>query len=76
MHNGMIATLEDVVEFYNQGGGENQFAETKSELIKPLGLSDDEKADLVAFLESLSGERIVMEEPELPEYDVLPAASN
>ncbi|WP_298813338.1 cytochrome c peroxidase [uncultured Roseibium sp.] len=76
MHNGMIETLEDVIEFYNQGGGENQFAETKSELIKPLGLNDDEKADLLAFLESLSGERIVMEEPELPEYDVLPAASN
>ncbi|MEM9631155.1 MAG: cytochrome c peroxidase [Pseudomonadota bacterium] len=76
MHNGMIATLEDVVEFYNQGGGENQFAKTKSELIKPLGLNDQEKADLVAFLESLSGERIVMEEPELPEYDVLPTASN
>ncbi len=76
MHNGMIETLEDVVEFYNQGGGENEFAKTKSELIKPLGLNDDEKADLVAFLESLTGERIVMEEPELPEYDVLPAASN
>ncbi|MCV0425045.1 MAG: cytochrome-c peroxidase [Roseibium sp.] len=76
MHNGMIETLEDVIEFYNQGGGENQFAETKSELIKPLGLNDGEKADLLAFLESLSGERIVMEEPELPEYDILPAASN
>ncbi|MEQ8778771.1 MAG: cytochrome c peroxidase [Roseibium album] len=76
MHNGMIETLEDVVEFYNQGGGENEFAKTKSKLIKPLGLNDDEKADLVAFLESLTGERIVMEEPELPEYDVLPAASN
>lgn len=76
MHNGMLATLEDVVEFYNQGGGENMFTETKSELIKPLGLNDQEKADLVAFLGSLSGERIVMEEPDLPEYDVLPAASN
>lgn len=76
MHNGMIETLEDVVEFYNQGGGDNEFAKTKSELIKPLGLNDDEKADLVAFLESLTGERMVMEEPELPEYDVLPAASN
>jgi cytochrome c peroxidase len=76
MHNGMIATLEDVIEFYNQGGGENMFAETKSELIKPLGLNDGEKADLLAFLESLSGDQIVMEEPDLPEYDVLPAASN
>ncbi|CTQ52170.1 Cytochrome c551 peroxidase precursor [Roseibium album] len=76
MHNGMIATLEDVIAFYNQGGGENIFAETKSELIKPLGLDDGEKADLLAFLESLSGDQILMEEPDLPEYDVLPAASN
>lgn len=76
MHNGMIATLEDVVDFYSDGGGENIFSETKSELIKPLDLSADEKSDLVAFLESLSGERILMDEPELPEYDVLPAASN
>lgn len=76
MHNGMIETLEDVVDFYNDGGGENMFSETKSELIKPLGLSAGEKSDLVAFLKSLSGERILMDEPELPEYDVLPAASN
>ena len=72
----MLGSLEDVVEFYNQGGDENQFAETKSELIKPLGLTDGEKADLVAFLESLSGEKIFMEEPDLPDYDILPAAAN
>ena len=29
MHNGMLETLEDVVAFYNLGGGENEFAETK-----------------------------------------------
>jgi len=53
MHNGMIATLPEVVAFYNAGGGEDV---NKDERIKPLGLSDAEQADLVAFLEALSGD--------------------
>ncbi|WP_457647428.1 cytochrome-c peroxidase [Profundibacter sp.] len=53
MHNGMIATLADVVAFYNNGGGDDP---NKDERIKPLGLSDAEQADLVAFLEALSGD--------------------
>ncbi len=76
MHNGMLASLADVVEFYNAGGGENDFSKTKTQMIKPLGLKDKEKADLVAFLESLSGERIVMEQPDLPPSEPLPASSN
>ena len=73
MHNGMIETLEDVVEFYNQGGGENEFSKTKSPLMKPLGLSENEAADLVAFLESLSGEELLVEAPDLPYMVPLPA---
>ena len=72
MHNGMIETLRDVVEFYNAGGGENEFAATKSPLIKPLRLTDSEVDDLVAFLESLSGEQLLMEEPDIPFMDPLP----
>ncbi|WP_335342347.1 cytochrome-c peroxidase [Sedimenticola hydrogenitrophicus] len=73
MHNGILYTLEDVVEFYNRGGFDEegrttQFAENKSKLIKPLGLTDQEKADLVAFLESFSGDPITTEKPALPEY--------
>ena len=55
---------------------ENDFVDTKSKLIKPLGLADTEKSDLEAFLESLSGERIVMEAPDLPSSEPLPARSN
>lgn len=73
MHNGMLETLRDVVVFYNEGGGENEFAETKSELIQPLGLNDQEIDDLVAFLESLSGDEILIEEPDLPTMEPLPA---
>jgi len=73
MHNGMLETLRDVVVFYNEGGGENEFVSTKSELIQPLGLSDAEIDDLVAFLESLSGDEAQVEEPDLPAKEGLPA---
>lgn len=56
MHDGVFATLADVVEFYDQGGGANGFVGTKDVKIKALNLTDSEKADLVAFLEALSGD--------------------
>jgi cytochrome c peroxidase len=52
MHNGMIKTLEEVVAFYNAGGGKDS---NKDTAIKPLNLSDAEQKDLVEFLKSLSG---------------------
>jgi len=42
-------------------------------LIKPLNLSEDEITDLVAFLESLSGDEIKIASPKLPPYAPLPA---
>lgn len=51
MHNGAFATLDDVVEFYNQGGGKD---DSLAGELKPLGLSSSEKSDLVSFLLSLS----------------------
>jgi len=73
MHNGILYTLEEVVDFYNRGGFDEegrttQFPENKSKLIKPLGLTDEEKADLVAFLEAFSGDPVTTETPALPEY--------
>lgn len=53
MHDGSLATLEDVVDFYNRGGGKNQYLDTS---IAPVGLSAEEKKDLVSFLKALSGE--------------------
>ncbi len=67
MHNGSFYTLEEVVNFYNEGGTEDAFG-TKSAEIKPLGLSDQEVADLVAFLESLSGTELTEDYPDLPDY--------
>lgn len=65
MHNGAFATLAEVVDFYDAGGGET---ENKSPVLKPLGLTASEKADLVAFLEALSMDApLLMDEPALPE---------
>jgi len=71
MHNGAFFDLREVVEFYNEGGGENEFP-TKTPLLKPLNLSDEEMDDLVAFIESLSGPEIRMKTPKLPPYAPLP----
>ncbi len=73
MHNGAFYTLEEVVDFYNRGGVDEDgnttsFPENKSALIKPLGLSDAEKEDLLAFLDAFSGDEIRIDKPELPEY--------
>ena len=70
MHNGAFFTLEEVVDFYDQGGGEDPFG-TKTDKLKPLDLSDGEKADLVAFLEAFSGSEILVERPKSPPYGLL-----
>ncbi|HEX3761622.1 MAG TPA: cytochrome c peroxidase [Kofleriaceae bacterium] len=56
MHTGSLTTLEDVVRFYNWGGGTAGFAGTKSPAMVPLLLTDEEQADLVAFLHTLTGD--------------------
>lgn len=65
MHNGSLATLEDVVAFYNRGGGEHR---NKSPLLRPLGLTAAETRALVEFLKSLAGDPLVIERPDLPDY--------
>ena len=55
MHNGVFGTLEEVIDFYNEGGIENELL---SPLIKKINLSKIEKEDLKLFLESLVGENV------------------
>jgi len=55
MHDGSLLTLADVVAQYNQGGYSN---EGLSPLIQPLDLNAAEQAELVAFLESLTGDNV------------------
>lgn len=74
MHNGIFYTLDEVVDFYNKGGGDAKWP-NKTPLVKPLGLSDQEKKDLVAFLEALSMDKpLLMDPPKLPPYQPLKTA--
>ncbi|HEY0135287.1 MAG TPA: MbnH family di-heme enzyme [Nannocystis sp.] len=63
MHDGSIATLAEVIEHYDAGGreitggplaGDGRMNPNKSPLVFPMELDEQEKADLVAFLESLT----------------------
>jgi cytochrome c peroxidase len=58
MHNGMFATLEQVVEYYNNPGAFVPDAINIDEVLQaPLGLTKQEKTDLVAFLKTLTDKR-------------------
>ena len=65
MHHGVFLVLEEVIDFYDQGGGDDP---NKSPLLKPLRLTEQEKADLLEFLRSLSGSELIIAPPELPAY--------
>jgi cytochrome c peroxidase len=58
MHTGGFADLWDVVAFYNEGAGTDGYVGHRAAAIRPLYLSDDEITDIVAFLNSLTGEPI------------------
>src|SRR5260221_1607507 len=51
MHDGSLATLEQVVEHYNHGGVDRP---SRSDLMRPLGLTAQEKSDLVSVLQRLT----------------------
>lgn len=52
MHDGSLATLEDVVEYYDRGANRNPYLDAE---LRPLRLALEEKRAIVAFLRSLSG---------------------
>jgi cytochrome c peroxidase len=56
MHNGVYATLEQVVDFYNRGGGVGIGAVLDNQTLPPdtLGLSAREQAALVGFMRALT----------------------
>jgi cytochrome c peroxidase len=53
MHDGSVATLEEVVAHYNRGGRPNPYLDRR---LRPLGLSGGDLRDLVAFLRALTGQ--------------------
>lgn len=54
MHDGSLASLEDVVAFYRHGGNRNERLDAR---VEPLALTDAEAGNLVAFLRALSRRR-------------------
>lgn len=68
MHDGTVATLEDVIEIYSKGGrkiekgpnaGDGQASPLKSGLIVKIDMTPQEKADLLAFLKTLTDETLL-----------------
>jgi len=61
MHNGIFESLEQVIEFFDQGGGRG------TTVLKPLNLTAEEKKALRTFLvEALSGEDVPFRYPKVP----------
>ncbi len=56
MHNGAFNTLEEVVDFYNDGGGRGRGLDVYSQDVKvaKLNLTEQQKKDLVSFMKSLN----------------------
>jgi cytochrome c peroxidase len=64
MHNGALRTLEEVIDFYDRGGGDDP---KKSPLLKPLGLTRGEKEALKDFLAGgVSGTVLEIHPPRVP----------
>lgn len=64
MHDGSQKTLDEVVAWYSQGGHPNP---NLSEKIKKLDLTDQERQDLVAFMQACTGDFPVVQMERLPE---------
>ena len=68
-HTGEFPTLASVIEFNNVGGAGGNFVGRREGTLEPLGLSEQEIADLIEFLETLTGElppAHLLTKPDLP----------
>ncbi len=75
MHNGIYTTLEQVVDFYNKGGGNGMGMQLEHQTLPfdNLQLSTEEQQDLVAFMKALNGSTDKYTAPaQLPEFDKKP----
>ena len=75
MHNGVFATLEEVIDFYDRGGGLGLGLDVPNQTLPPdrLNLTAEEKRDLVAFMHSLTDTVGTTKRPEaLPDFPDMP----
>jgi len=63
MHDGSLPTIEDVIDLYNRGGIDRP---SRDDEIHQLNLPQSEKADLIAFLQTLNGAPKSFSVPALP----------
>lgn len=78
-HNGAYPTLNEVMWFYNKGGGQGLGLEVENQTLPPdqLELTQKEIKDVIAFMESLTDiESFNQESPELPDFETIPALQN
>lgn len=64
MHDGSEKTVRDVIEYYNRGGNRNPWIDGR---VKELKLTKAEVDDLVAFMDALNGDPVLVAEPKLPQ---------
>jgi cytochrome c peroxidase len=58
MHDGSIATLSEVLDHYAKGGRARVRGRTDA-LLQPFAITEQEKADIIAFLESLTDQEFL-----------------
>ena len=63
MHDGSLTTLDAVIRFYEVAGEDRP---SRSPLIQPLAITDGQRADLLAFLQTLTGPPEEFAAPALP----------
>ncbi|MEE9165203.1 MAG: cytochrome c peroxidase [Nitrospinota bacterium] len=80
MHHGQLFTLREVIDFYDKGGGENEFTKplktpygevvpgTKTPILKKLNLTEEEKNDLEQFILALSNNPMQLPKPKIPQF--------
>lgn len=79
MHNGGFSTLEDVMDFYNRGGGAGMGLEVPHQTLPDaaLNLSKNEISDIIAFMKALTDTSGMTDVPErLPEFESHPEWSD
>ena len=73
MHDGSLATLDDVIGLYDRGGFDRP---SRADEIRPLNLTSGEKADLIAFLQTLSSRPEQVAVPTLPRCSISKSSSD
>lgn len=68
MHNGVFETLEEVMDFYNDGGGEGRGAIVPNQTLSDaaLGLTKQELSDIIAFMKALTDVKVVLPPESVP----------